>query len=90
MEHTIIYVGLEVLTAVAMKSSIFWDITPRSPLKVNNRFGRTCRLHLQDRRISQARNQPGLCLPLALTKVSFAWLIFFDPEDGDMFPRNVG
>jgi hypothetical protein len=39
-----------------MKSSIFWDITPYSPLKVNQRFGGTCRLHLQDRRISLARN----------------------------------
>jgi hypothetical protein len=27
--------GSEVLTAVAMKSTIFWDITPSSPLKVN-------------------------------------------------------
>jgi hypothetical protein len=35
----------------------FWDITPCSPLKFNRRFGRTCRLHLQGRKISQARNQ---------------------------------
>jgi hypothetical protein len=27
-------VGFEVLTAVVMKSSVFWDITPCSPLKV--------------------------------------------------------
>jgi hypothetical protein len=27
-----------------MKRSIFWDITPRSPLKVNRRFGRACRI----------------------------------------------
>jgi hypothetical protein len=27
-------VGFEVLTAVAMKSAIFWDITPCSPLLV--------------------------------------------------------
>jgi hypothetical protein len=40
-----------------MKSSIFWDITPCSPLKVNRRFGGTCRLHLQSRRISRTRNQ---------------------------------
>jgi hypothetical protein len=39
-----------------LKSSIFWDITPCSPLKVNRRFGGTCRLHIQGRRISQARN----------------------------------
>jgi hypothetical protein len=37
-----IYIGFEVLTAVDMKStsttSIFWDITPCSPLKFNRRF----------------------------------------------------
>jgi hypothetical protein len=32
-------VGFEVLTAVAMKISILWDITPCSPLKVNRSFG---------------------------------------------------
>jgi hypothetical protein len=76
------YVGFEVLTAVVMKSSIFWDITPCSLLKVNRGFGGTYRHHLQGRRISLARNQrerrwqAELCL-------------FFDPEDrGDMFLRN--
>jgi hypothetical protein len=40
-----------------MKSSIFWDIMPCSPLKVNRRFGGNCRLHLECRRISQGRKQ---------------------------------
>jgi hypothetical protein len=40
-----------------MKSSIFWDITPCSPLRFNRRFGGTYRLHLQGGRISLARNQ---------------------------------
>jgi hypothetical protein len=40
-----------------MKSSIFWDISPCSPLKVNRRFGETYRLNLQNRRISHVRNQ---------------------------------
>jgi hypothetical protein len=31
------FVGFEVLTAVVMKSTIFWDITLCSPLKVNRR-----------------------------------------------------
>jgi hypothetical protein len=35
----------EVLTPVVMKSTIFWDITPCSPLKVNRRFGGIHRLH---------------------------------------------
>jgi hypothetical protein len=51
------FIGFEVLTAVIMKSTIFWDITPCSPLKVNRRFGGTYRLHLQGRKISRARNQ---------------------------------
>jgi hypothetical protein len=51
-------VWFQVLTEVAMKtSSIFWDITPCSPLKVNRRFGGTYRTHLQGRRIRRARNQ---------------------------------
>jgi hypothetical protein len=49
-------VGFEVLTAVVMKISIFWDITPCTPLKVNRRFGGTNCLHLQGRRINQVRN----------------------------------
>jgi hypothetical protein len=40
-----------------LKSTIFFDITPYSPLKVNRRFGGTYRLHLQSRRISRAKNQ---------------------------------
>jgi hypothetical protein len=40
---------------VVMKSSVFWDIVPCSPLKVNRRLGGTCRLHLQGRRINQPR-----------------------------------
>jgi hypothetical protein len=40
----------------SMKSSVFWAITPCSPLKVS-------RLHFQGRRVSQVRNQ--LCLLFA-------------------------
>jgi hypothetical protein len=49
-------VGFKVLIAAVIKD-VFWDITLRSPLKVNQRFGGTCRLHLQGRRISQERNK---------------------------------
>jgi hypothetical protein len=42
---------------VKLKISTFWDITPCSLLKVKWCFGGTCCLHLQGRRISQARNQ---------------------------------
>jgi hypothetical protein len=43
-------VGFEVLTAVVMNSTIFWDIMPCSPLSVNRRFGGTYYLHLQGRK----------------------------------------
>jgi hypothetical protein len=39
-------VGSEVLIAMVTKSYIFWDITPCSPLKINQRFGGKYRLHL--------------------------------------------
>jgi hypothetical protein len=42
------YVGPEVLTAVAMKTSVPWDITPYNPLKVSQRFAGTYRIRLQD------------------------------------------
>jgi hypothetical protein len=42
-----VYVGFGVYTPVVMKSTIFWDITSYSPLKVNRRFGGKYRLHLQ-------------------------------------------
>jgi hypothetical protein len=60
----------EVLTAVVMKSSVFWDITPCNPLSVNRRFGGTYRLHLQGRRISQASSACHL-----LSSWFLAWLI---------------
>jgi hypothetical protein len=84
-------VWFEVLTAVVMKSTIFWDITPCSPLSVNRRFGGTCRTHLQGQKmlVRWARNQREI-LPPAFTLVSCS-PYFFDPEDGgDIFLRNVG
>jgi hypothetical protein len=51
-----IFVGFEVLTAVVMKRTVFWDITTCNPLKVNRRFGGTYRLYVQGRRIRRARN----------------------------------
>jgi hypothetical protein len=40
-----------------MRSSVFWDIMPCSPLKVKRRSARKCRLHLEGQRISQARRE---------------------------------
>jgi hypothetical protein len=43
-------VGFDYLTAVVMKSSVFWDIKPYSLMIVNRRFGGTYRLQLQRRK----------------------------------------
>jgi hypothetical protein len=34
-QSQITFVGFEIFAAVVMESTIFWDITPCSPLKVN-------------------------------------------------------
>jgi hypothetical protein len=82
-----LHCGFEVLTAVVVKSSIFRDITPCSPLKVRRSLEGTCRLHLQGGRISQGRKQNSACHLLHAASLP---VIFVDPVDGgDMFLRNV-
>jgi hypothetical protein len=39
---------------MVVKSSLFWDVTPCSPLKANRRFGGTC-LNFQGQKVSQAK-----------------------------------
>jgi hypothetical protein len=74
-------VGFEVFTAVVMKSIIFWDMTPCSPMSFNRRFGGTYRLHLQGRRNRFSK-------PVSK---QVARRLFFDPEvGGDMFLRKLG
>jgi hypothetical protein len=62
----------DVFCAYKSKSSIFWDITPCSPLIVNR-----CLLKAK---------QKSACY---LLHAGFLLGLFFDPEDRDMFPRNV-
>jgi hypothetical protein len=52
------YVRFEVLTAVTMKNSVFWDVAPCRYF-VNRRFGGTYRLHLQGIKNPRAMNQRG-------------------------------
>jgi hypothetical protein len=54
-----VLVGFEVFTAVVMKSVIFWDMTPCSPLSFNRYFGGTYRLHLQGRRNKFSKQAGG-------------------------------
>jgi hypothetical protein len=80
-------IGFEVLTAVVMKGSIFWDITLCSPLKVNRRFGRVSSLHIQRRR----KKPPWTRFACYLFHAGLFLGLYFDPEnEGDMFLRNVG
>jgi hypothetical protein len=48
----IICLGFEVLTLMVIDDTVFWDITPCSPLKLNRSLAETY-LHLQGRSISQ-------------------------------------
>jgi hypothetical protein len=66
-----LHVGFKVLNAVVMNRSVFWDITPGSQLKLNERFGGICGFYLQGRRMSQANR-----LRLLRASRSFlAWII---------------
>jgi hypothetical protein len=85
------HVGFEVLTAVVMKSTVFWDIMPCSSLKVNWHFRGTYRLHLQGRRISFARNRcKRRWQAAAYFHAGFLLGLFYNLTDrGDKFLRNV-
>jgi hypothetical protein len=71
-ELVLCFVGFEVLTVT--KSSIFWDITLCSLLKINWHFGGIYCLHLQgQRKGKQATSMKGggrLCFPPAFRLVS--------------------
>jgi hypothetical protein len=68
-----------------MKSSIFQDITPFSPLKINGRFGGKYRLKLQCWRESAKQGTT------TLLRIGFLLASYFDPEDGaHMYLRRVG
>jgi hypothetical protein len=45
------------VTLLTLKSIIFWDMTPCSPLSFNRRSGETYRLHLQGRRKGSANHE---------------------------------
>jgi hypothetical protein len=58
--HAKRFVNVALSKANYIESTIFWDITPCSPLNVSRRFGGTHRL------------QAELCLPPAFTLVSYS------------------
>jgi hypothetical protein len=68
-----------------LKSSIFWDTAPCSPVKFNRLLRGTYHLNLQRWRVRQAKYQQGAgsCLFLAwVTLEPWTWR--------DMFLRNIG
>jgi hypothetical protein len=69
---------------------MFWVITLCSPLKVNRRFRRTFRLHLQVTQDTSAESRDIGCACYLLHYGTLLGL-FLDPKDeGCMFFRNVG
>jgi hypothetical protein len=60
-------VRFEILTAMVMNSSIFWDITPCSPLKVNRRFRGIS---------SESKNRPNRKPASSTCYLLQDWLIF--------------
>jgi hypothetical protein len=60
------YAVFEVLRTVVMKSAVCWDTAMCCPLRVNQRLEGTFRLHLQSRRISEARHQRETAMPSTL------------------------
>jgi hypothetical protein len=55
------FVGYEIIAAVTVMSTIFWDLTPCSPIEIRWRFGRTSCLHLQGVRNAKRRSWVNPC-----------------------------
>jgi hypothetical protein len=67
------HVGFKVITAMVMKSTIFWVIMLCSPLTVNRCFGGKYRLHLQGRKNKLRKKPPAFTLV-------FCSVYFFRPR----------
>jgi hypothetical protein len=52
------FISPKTKTFLSSKSTIFCDITPRSPLSANRRFGETYHLHLQGRENNKLSKKP--------------------------------
>jgi hypothetical protein len=71
-------------TVTEMKSTIFWDITPSTPLSVNRRSGGTYRLHLQGRKkVQQETSVEAICSSeTSVDTQRTTWC--YIPEDGTL------
>jgi hypothetical protein len=80
-----IYFEFQVPTKVVMKSSVFWDIAPCSPVKIKWRFGVIYRLHLHDRKLRYAELSA-----FYLIRGDFLLSLLINSEvEGDIFLRNL-
>lgn len=75
------YIGFKVLTAMAMRKSISWDIMQCSSVRVDRRFGGTYQLYHHDLRPRQARSKQGADFLLGL--------LFGSEQRSVTFLRNV-
>jgi hypothetical protein len=66
--HTV-NIGVEVRTAVTIKSVVFWDVTPCSLIGVHRRYAVMYCLYIQGRRVSQENSKKQV-------------LVAFSPEEG--------
>jgi hypothetical protein len=66
--------GFQVITAMKIKGSVFWDITPCSPLKFKAHFGRIYRTHLEVLRLKQTKNNQNIvcCLLLLVSCLDYS------------------
>jgi hypothetical protein len=70
-----LYVGLEVLMEVTVKSAAFWVVALCQCSQGDQHFGGTCRLRLQGVRERQARNQKKQATSGAQLTFSCSYLI---------------
>jgi hypothetical protein len=70
----ILYTGFDVLSAVVMKSIIFWDIMLCTPLRVNQYFGGIYQLYLQSRALL------ATCFPAWLILQPWIWRWHVPPQ----------
>jgi hypothetical protein len=69
-------------TSICLKISIFWDITPYSPLEISRYIGGTCRFYLQGCTVRKTRNQQEadskkVLLPasMLISCMSYSWVM---------------
>jgi hypothetical protein len=78
------FVGFEVLTAVVMKISVSWDITPYSPVKLTDISEENIASIF---RVEESAKQETI----ALLHAGLLLGLFLNPKNGDrIFLRNVG